>query len=986
MNETKLWKSLEEKAAITAGGAPKADSHDRFNPFSNDFLSRREFLEWSGGMAAVLGAAGCTRQPNEKMIPYTKAPERVIPGKPLFYASAMSLGGGSLGLLVESHMGRPTKIEGNPEHPTSMGATDPFAQASVMGMYDPDRSKVLIQNGQVTFWGNFSTQIAALMAMHRAKKGQGLRILTENVISPSLGAAIGELLKTMPEAAWHQYEPINRDNEIDGLKQAFGKSVTPWYDLKAAKVLVSFDSDLFGDLSGVRYSRDFAEGRAIATGKKDLNRFYALESQPTVTGSIADHRMPARVGDIESMAAALAQKLGLGVSGKPELNPEQRKWVDAIAEDVQANKGQSLFIAGRWQSPAVHSIAHALNASLGNTGKTVRYLPTIEIRADKNSDSIKSLVSAMGSDQVETLVILGGNPVFDAPADLGFVNALEKVKTRIHSGLYLDETGSKCQWHIPEAHYLESWSDLRAHNGVSTIVQPTIAPLYGGKTHLEVIAAIAGKGDKSSYDLVREYWKSQLGGDFETNWRKAVQDGVVEKSAGGGESVAVQGAANWKWTPNTGELDIQFRPDASVWDGRFANNGWLQETPRPLTKLTWDNAAVMSPNTATKYGLKNEMLVDLQVGEDKVRVPVWIQPGHCADAVTLHLGYGRRMAGRIGNQVGVDVYPLRPSTATWLRPGATIKATGSTYALACTQSHQNMEGREIVRHATLATFLGNPTFAQHHEHLPKNVQGLDVGTAGGEYAPKAEADYQWGMVVNLGSCTGCNACVVACQAENNIPIVGKTEVTRGREMNWLRIDRYYEGDGENPVAHHQPVACVHCETAPCEVVCPVGATVHDNEGLNNMVYNRCVGTKYCSNNCPYKVRHFNFFEYSDMTTPQLKLGRNPDVTVRSRGVMEKCTYCVQRISAARIEAKSENRKIRDGEVKTACQTACPTQSIVFGDISDPNSQVSKLKEASLNYSLLGELNTKPRTTYLAKVSNPNPKLEAKQPEQGAHHE
>lgn len=970
----KLWKSLDEISA--QGTKPPA----RFSPFGNDFLSRREFLEWSGGMMAVLGAAGCTRQPNEKLIPYVKSPERMVPGKPLFYASGMALGGAALGVLVETHMGRPTKIEGNPDHPTSMGATDAFAQASVLSLYDPDRSKVLMQNGQVTFWRNFVTQMSATTAANRAKQGAGLRILTENVVSPSVGAAIGEVLKAMPQAVWHQYEPVHRDNEIEGLRMAFGKAVTPWYDFTAAKVVVSFDSELFGEPGGVRPARDFAESRSVLGGKKEMSRMYALESFPTVTGALADHRLPLRMQEIEVVAVAIAQALGLSIAVQPTLTPEQNKWVQAIVADVQANRGQVLVLAGRHQSSTVHAIAHALNAQLGG-GKTVKYAPAVEVRPEKNIDSIRQLVTAMGAGQVDTLLILGGNPVFNAPADLGFLGAMEKVKTRIHCGLYMDETASKCQWHVPEAHALESWTDIRAQDGSTIIVQPTIDPLYGGKTHLEVVGALLGRGDKPAYDQVRDYWKTN-GIDSDASWRKSVHDGIA--AARSTESVSAQSAGSWKWTAPSGDLDVQFRPDPAVWDGRYVNNGWLQETPRPHTKLTWDNAAIMSPKTAAKYGVQNEKVVEIQVGEDKVKLPVWILPGHCADAVTVHLGYGRKMAGRVGDGTGTDVYPLRPSNAAWVRSGATIKATGAASPLACTQSHANMEGRTIIKQATLSKFLANPDFAVAHHHLPPSVHGQDVGTAGGQYAPKAEADYQWGMTINLSACNGCNACVVACQAENNIPIVGKTEVTRGREMQWLRIDRYFEGNEDNPVAHNQPVACVHCETAPCEIVCPVGATVHDNEGLNNMVYNRCVGTKYCSNNCPYKVRHFNFYEYSDMETPQLKMVRNPDVTVRSRGVMEKCTYCVQRISGARNQAKIEGRKIRDGEVRTACQAACPTQAIAFGDISDPNSRVSRMKEEKLNYGLLDDLNTKPRTTYLAKIDNPNPKLSGETAPAGEH--
>jgi Fe-S-cluster-containing dehydrogenase component len=650
--------------------------------------------------------------------------------------------------------------------------------------------------------------------------------------------------------------------------------------------------------------------------------------------------------------------------------------------DLQQHRGSSVVIVGEGQPPVVHALAHVMNAALGNVGSTLVYTAPVEAQPVDHIASLRELVQDMEAGRVEILVILGGNPVFTAPADLRFAEHLSKVKLRAHLSLYHDETSILCHWHLPATHPLESWSDARAYEGTATILQPLIAPLYDGRSAHEVLAALLGQPGRSSHDLVRDYWRSQRPTeDFEVFWQTALHDGLIVGTAfppkpvtlrpdwmnqGGGQKQEL-GTADHPQSTNPQPLEIVFRPDPTIWDGSFANNSWLQELPKPLTKLTWDNAALIAPATAERLHLANEEVVELQLQDRSVRAPIWIMPGHAEDSVTVHLGYGRTRAGRVGDGAGFNAYALRTTTAPWHATGLEIRKTGLSYRLACTQHHYSIEGRPLVLSATLAEYQEHPHIVHELVHTPPSDMTL--------YPQYKYEGYAWGMAININACTGCSACVVACQAENNIPVVGKDQVIAGREMHWLRIDRYYKGDLDNPEAYFQPIPCMHCETAPCEPVCPVAATAHSAEGLNDMVYNRCVGTRYCSNNCPYKVRRFNFLQYADFETPSLKLLYNPDVTVRSRGVMEKCTYCVQRINAARIEAKKEDRGIRDGEVMTACQQACPTQAIIFGDINDAKSQVSQLKADPLNYPLLGELNTRPRTTYLAKLWNPNPDIE-----------
>jgi molybdopterin-containing oxidoreductase family iron-sulfur binding subunit len=934
-------------------------------------VSRREFLKLMGASLALAGLNACTNQPREKIVPYVRPPEEVIPGKPLFFATAMPLGGFARGVLVESHMGRPTKIEGNPEHPASLGATDVFAQASVLTLYDPDRSQVVINAGRISTWDNFLTSVTAGLEEQGLKKGSGMRVLTETVTSPTLAHQLQQLLTEFPSAKWHQYEPAGRDNVRAGARLAFGEPVDTHYRFDQADVILALDADfLCANPGSLRYARDFAGKRSVQEEHAEMNRLYVVESTPSNTGSMADHRLSLRASEIEGFARALAQELGVeikGTTGEGHANPHH-DWIAALARDLQGHRSSSIVLAGDQQPPVVHALVHAINHALGNVGETVIYTEPVEANPVDQMESLRDLVKDIEAGLVEILVILSGNPVFTTPADLHFADRLDKVKLRIHLGLYDDETSELCHWHLPETHYLESWSDARAYDGTVTIIQPLIAPLYGGKSAHELLAALMGKSGRSGHDIVRDYWKSRYPTeDFEKLWQISLHDGLIADTALPPKDVELKIESLDSQSATPQGLELIFQPDPTIGDGRFANNGWLQELPKPLTKLTWDNAALISFTTAEHLGLTNGDVVELRYQGRMVNAPIWIMPGHADDAVTVHLGYGRKRTGRVGQGAGFNAYTLCTSDAPWFGSGLEIEKNGKHYSLASTQDHQSMEGRHLVRVGTIEHYQEHPDFVRHmvHEIEPASL------------LPAYEYEgYKWGMAIDLNACIGCNACVVACQSENNIPVVGKKEVENGREMHWIRLDHYYEGNPANPEgSYHQPVPCMHCENAPCELVCPVEATVHSDEGLNEMVYNRCVGTRYCSNNCPYKVRRFNFLQYADKNTESLKLLNNPDVTVRDRGVMEKCTYCVQRINTARIEAKKEDRQIGDGEVVTACQAVCPTQAIVFGDLNNPESQVTKRKAEPLNYGLLTELNTNPRTTYLARLRNPNPELE-----------
>jgi molybdopterin-containing oxidoreductase family iron-sulfur binding subunit len=987
-NGPEYWRGLEQLADTEEFRDFLYREFPREASVMESGVDRRNFLKVMGASLALAGlTSACSRQPTEHIIPYVKPPKEMVPGSPLYFATAMPLAGYGIGLLAESHTGRPTKIEGNPQHPASTpnGATGIFSQASILSLYDPDRSTTPLRTGRISTWDIFTSAMDILINGEkdaagvkigeglRDHGGAGIRILTESITSPSLAAQLRSLLNDMPEIRWHQYEPVNRDAARAGSQLAFGEHVETRYDLSKADVVLSLDADFLEAGPGsVRYAHDFAKRRAVEGNPRGMNRLYAVESTPSLTGAMADHAIHVAPSQVEVVARAIARSLGINAPG-PDVEDSHQQWVAAVTADLKLHSGASAVVAGDGQPASAHALAHAMNAVLGNAGKTVLYTAPVEAEPVNHVESLRELVRDMEAGKVSTLFILGANPVYNAPADIDFLAALQNVSHRVHLGHYVDETGEHCHWHIPEAHFLESWGDVLALDGTASIIQPLIVPLYGGKTAQELIAVLSGKGG-SAYDLVRQYWLDRHGeSGFEGYWRAALSKGFVEGTAFPAKLVALRhDAVSTPYArPGEGELEVVYRPDPTVGDGRWANNGWLQELPKPLTKITWDNAVIISFNTAKAQNLTNFDVVDVKHGDRAVKGQIWIQPGHPDNTITLHLGYGRTRAGKVGNGTGFNAYALRTTDAPLFACGVELRRISSGPQLARTELHQTLtqEARPLVRVGTLHEFEDHPEFAQHMAHTPANDMTF--------FTPHAYDGYAWGMSIDLNLCMGCNACALACQAENNIPVVGREQVIKQREMHWIRVDRYYKGDpaGE-PEVVHQPVPCMQCENAPCEVVCPVAATVHSDEGLNDMVYNRCVGTRYCSNNCPYKVRRFNFLEYSDRKTPVKQMAYNPNVTVRTRGVMEKCTYCVQRINVARIEAKKEGRAIRDGEVVTACQAVCPAGAIVFGDISDPESAVSKQKQSPRNYALLGDLNTRPRTTYLAKLRNPNPELEA----------
>ena len=1005
-----VWRSLEAVAETTEF---KDYLHREFPTNASEWLDpvgRRSFMKLMSASMALAGVTACTVQPTELIVPYVRQPDEVIPGRPLFFATAMSLGGVASGVLVESHEGRPTKIEGNPDHPASQGATDLFAQGSVLTLYDPDRSQAITQLGEIRPWSAVIAAVRGGLSAQSATKGAGLRILTETVNSPSLAAQIQQVLQLQPNAKWIQWEPMPRDNARAGARTAFGEYLEPVYDLSKADVILSLEADFLSSegASNLRYARQFAGRRKVEDSADNLNRLYVVESNHSVTGGRADNRLPIKSSQIEAFARAVAQQVGVtGVTGTAPAGSEA--FADAVAKDLTAHRGRAVVMAGDSQPPAVHAIAHALNAAIGAAGATVSYLPTPEIVPSEQHAALRELVTDIEAGRVQMLVIVGeSNPVLSAPADFKFAEAMGKVAVRMHSGLFFDETATLSHWHVPATHYLEAWGDARSFDGTTSIVQPLIQPLYSGKSAHEVIATLSDRPERNGYDVVREYWMAngvgQAGGviptaaaaaaaptapalpaqpvsaasTFEQHWRKWLHDGFIAGTAFAPSAAVVAPDVATRITASAAVegVEINFRRDETIYDGRFANNGWLQELPKPVTKLTWDNAALMAPSTAEANGLHTGDIIAIQHDGRTLNIPVWITPGHAREAITVSVGYGRTKAGRVGNGAGFNSYALRGSAAPWYG-AATITKTGDTYDLVGTQDHWSIEGRNIIRSATLEEFKAKPTFVKEMEHL-KLDQRISL------YADKEYKGDQWGMAIDMNACTGCSACIIACVAENNIPVVGKLQVSKNREMHWLRIDRYFAGNLDTPDTYYQPMPCQQCENAPCEVVCPVSATVHSDEGLNDMVYNRCVGTRYCSNNCPWKVRRFNFLLYQDFNTPQFKLQRNPDVTVRSRGIMEKCTYCVQRINAARIQSKREDRAIRDGEIVTACQAVCPTEAIVFGNINDPNSKVAKLKSSPRNYTTLDDLNTRPRTTYLAAVRNPNPALPSN-PMVGGHH-
>ena len=998
-----------------------------------DGASRRHMLKIMAASFGLAGLAAC-RRPVEHVLPYSKGVEDLIPGKPYFYSTVISLNGHATGLLVETHDGRPTKIEGNPDHPWSLGAATALQQASILSLYDPDRSSRFLEAGKESkkSWPEFTAYLKSISL----GDGSGLRFLSETLNSPSASALRVEALKKYPKAKWIEYESISRENQLAGAMMAFGQAVDVRPQFDKAKVIVALDADFLGlDSPTPLPTKQFSKRRKVATEEdlEKMNRLYVVESQFSITGANADHRLRMKAGDVKQFAMDLAGSLG-AVSGLNVVggNDKRAKFLTALVKDLKSAGAEALVVAGPRQPAIVHAIAAAINDSLKSAA--VSYSKNEGTPA--GTAALKALAAEMNGGQVSTLVILGGNPVYTAPADLQFATAMAKVANTIHLGVDEDETAVAAKWHAPEAHYLETWSDARSADGTVAIQQPMIDSMYGGKTVAEMIALIVDYKDKKAHDIVKNFYATGAkAADAEKAWKKALNDGIVSFSTASGGVATASGRASTvsggaamvsgsaatasgsvaktaesvKVTADAKKLsamiaaepkssgngiEVSFVPGASTYDGRFANNGWMQEAPDPMTKLTWGNAAMISPATARAQSLKDGDVVTLSRGNYKLDAAVMIQPGQADQAVTIALGYGRTECGNVGKNVGFNAGAIRTSDSFWFADGFSMSATGARHTHATTQEHGTIDepttnpvkralapeldsqnasrtdDRPVFREGTVAEYKKNPKFVEEMQEVPElhSIYPERVYDKG----------YQWGMAIDLNSCTGCNACVLACQAENNIPVVGKYQVTRGREMHWIRMDRYYIGPEDDPRAVEQPIPCMQCENAPCENVCPVAATTHSPEGLNDMVYNRCVGTRYCLNNCPFKVRHFNFLNFHKHDPEIVGMVHNPDVTVRMRGVMEKCTYCVQRIQEAKIKSQVEGRRdqIKDGEIVTACQQTCPADAIVFGNINDPASRVTKLKQQERNYAMLAELDIKPRTTYLAKLRNTNPELEA----------
>jgi MoCo/4Fe-4S cofactor protein with predicted Tat translocation signal len=1016
--ESAFWRSLDELEGNEAFMA----SVDRELPpealWPPDAVSRRSFMKVMAASFAMAGMAGCSKTPRGKLVPYIRKAEELTAGLPLHFGTAVTRNGYAHGVLVKSQMGRPTEVQGNPGHPASLGGVDIFSQASVLSLYDPDRSQAVYDPDGINTWDAFAEAMRQPFARLRGRRGRGLALLTGTVTSPTSLDQLRALLESMPEARWYRHEAIGDENARRGAEIAFGRPLDIVCRFDKADVIVSLDCDFLFALPGsVRYAREFADRRRIRTGRIDaasMNRLYVVESSPSITGASADHRLPLAASRVEAFAVAMAEAAGVIALSEPAgLNDEARQWARVAAADLLKHRGASVVVVGESQPSSVHALAHAVNDALGNVGHTVLTVAAVADHIGGQPEGLGKLVDEMNAGRVDVLIIIDGNPVYDAPADLRFGDAVRKVPLTVHAGLYRDETGCRCTWHLPMSHELETWADARAYDGTTTILQPLIAPLYDSRSPQELLVILQGRPDRRSYRIIRDRWQAAVNeAEFDSWWERVLRDGVVPGTRAPSVRVPVNIEAVRRYFENRrrhasrnngstdqrtdgptsdqqrdpSSLELVFRPDPTTWDGRYANNGWLQGLPKPLTKLTWDNAALVSPATASRLGVENGQVIELGCGKHATSAPVWIMPGQADDCVMVTLGYGRSRAGRVGDGRGFNAYLLRTTETLWVSPDLTVRATRERYPLAVQQHHGSMHGRDLVRVGTIDQFEKAPASiaAETEDRYSENPRGpaarndgsTEQRINGTTAEPSIYPGYvyrgeQWGMVIDLTACTGCGACTLACQAENNIPVVDKEQVIVHRDMHWLRVDRYFHGPPERPDIYHQPVPCMHCENAPCEAVCPPGATQHSKDGLNEMVYNRCIGTRYCSNNCPYKVRRFNFYRYVDPQEDHFKLQRNPEVTVRGRGVMEKCTYCVQRIRAAQSVAGREDRPIRDGEVVPACAAACPTRAIIFGNINDPNAAVTAAKHEPHNYGLLVYLGTRPRTSYLAAVRNPN---------------
>ncbi len=1007
-NQTTYWKSLNELAQNKEYEKYVEREFPENATEMTDQVSRRSFLRVMGASIALAGFASC-RKPVQKILPFSKMPEDMVLGEPLFYATSMPFRGAVTGLLVENIEGRPRKVEGNGQHPSSNGGTNIYHQASILNLYDPDRSRSPIQNGEQSAIGDF----VLFAEEHFADLEQPILFIDEANSSPTYQRLKEQILEEFPNAEWVTYEPFSDSNEIEGTQIAFGQRLRTVNHYDRANIIVSLDDDFMSpqhNVNSVEDSYKVAETRRVNGTEGEMSRIYAVENTFTSTGSFADHRLKVKTSQIPSFIYALAARLSEEVSGLDAFQGISNEfsdsdWMNVLVDDLLNNEGNSILTVGSQYSPAVHAAVAAINVALGNVDSTVTY-HELPYRDDRNeTEAFQNAINELKAGTYTTAVLVGTDIAYTAPADLGITEALENVETKIHLSDYVTETSRLCNWHVNRAHYLESWGDGLSYTGQRSIIQPQIQPLFGGISEIELLDIILSGDGPAGYDRVQETWQNYITGDFEDGWEQILHDGIDPNS--GFDSVSVSLTGNLSEAISDDQsgssidgLEIVIKPDNKLFDGRYANNGWLQELPESMTKVTWDNVALMSPATAVSLGIDPERsfssdevpMIRITANDTTIEIAAWVQPGHADDSITLTVGYGRENLGRVADGVGVDTYPLRTSSNMFFQ-AAEVEETGSTYTIACTQDHQSLEGRDMIRTATLEEYKENPDFASYEEVHGYEVPGLEEAEVDAEHDPKGpislfdetygpDSEPQWGMAIDLNSCFGCGVCTIACQAENNIPVVGKREVARRRVMHWIRNDRYYSGDEENPEAYHQPVPCMHCELAPCEQVCPVAATTHSEDGMNQMTYNRCIGTRYCANNCPYKVRRFNFFNYSKeyLTTgddPEIiQMAMNPDVTVRFRGVMEKCTYCVQRVNKAKIEAKKETGSPRpkDGSVETACQQACPTNAISFGDISDRDSEVSQQKMDSRNYTMLQELNVRPRTSYLAKLSNPRTEL------------
>jgi molybdopterin-containing oxidoreductase family iron-sulfur binding subunit len=924
---------------------------------SSEDLSRRGFLKFLGASVALAGLDGCTRMPADKIIPFVNQPPELTPGIPVHYATSMVLDGFATGLIVEAHEGRPTKIEGNPGHPASLGAAGIFEQASLLQLYDPDRARRVREGRTGSTWNRFCAAMAPEMLRKRVgTAGERLALLLEPTSSPLIAAQLDTLRALYPDLRVYYYAPLH-SRAADSAFTSTG--LLPQYDLEAADVIVSASSDFLANGPfNLRYARQFAERRrSPADG---MNRLYVMESAHSVTGGAADHRLACTPTQLHDNLHLL---LG-AVRGQASSSA----WVNVVADDLRAHRGRSVVIPGARQPAAVHALCAAINDALANTGQTTWFTQSPILGAGSTDATLDSLLVALQAKAVDTLVILGGNPVYASPAEMTVASLFGTVPNCVYAGLYENETARDAQWFVPGAHYLEAWGDARAYDGAYSIVQPLVRPLHGGKSVIEILSALCGQRTQDPLTLLKAVAaKNGVDGD-EQAWTATLGRGFVSATSVARLTATPRPEMLAPAAPVSFDRDafaIVLEPDARVHDGSFANNAWLQELPDPVTKLTWDNAALIAPGTAQRLAVATGDVLEIRRNGAVVHIPAIVVNGTADGTIAVHLGYGRRGGETVAAGVGVNVAALWPGNGAFDTIARVTRFGDAPRALAITQQHWSMEGGSQARSTPLAAYLRSPS------PPPKNRRALQI------YEPqqRLDAPRQWAMTIDLGTCIGCSACVVACQAENNIPVVGRDDVAKSREMHWLRIDRYLEDEAADARVVTQPMLCQHCENAPCEYVCPVGATEHSADGLNEMVYNRCVGTRFCSNNCPYKVRRFNWLDYNAHLSDTEQMAKNPDVTVRERGVMEKCTFCVQRIREAEIAAGVEGRALRGDEVQTACQQSCPTNAIVFGSLTEPESEMMKRRQQPRAYSVLEELGTNPRVEYLVRVRNINPRLE-----------